>query len=103
MTDDTPDPKPFARPKAPLQQTGSVITQPAQISPHRLPRQPQLDGLPERRRGHQSDYSRRIYDRHLREWAKRIETIRANIDFAPSSRGWSYLQEQHGFITKGQF
>lgn len=50
------------------------------------------------------DFSIRLTDKQLREWfaAKLIEISDA-IGFKVSSRGWGYIMEQKGFITKDQF
>src|SRR5215468_2320764 len=69
----------------------------------RRPGERPLAGLPERNRGYQSRGQRIQYEHQLHIWVKRIEEIAKNIDFQPSSRGWSYLQEQKGYITKGEF
>lgn len=49
------------------------------------------------------DFSEK-FDRARREqFADVLKKISGDIGFKVSSRGWCYIMEQHGFITKNQF
>ena len=62
---------------------------------------PLVSGLPRRPRGRPTVYHNALYERHLRQFAKRIIERSSRFDFAPSSRGWEYVLEREGEITKG--
>ena len=62
-----------------------------------------MAGLPRQGRGRPSKEAGERYEREIIAFAKRIVEIRSGLDFAPSSRGWAYVLEGEGMITKGEF
>ena len=59
--------------------------------------------LPRRTRGRQSEAAKLAYELEVVRFAESILQIASTMDFRPSSRGWAYLLEQEGMITKGDF
>jgi hypothetical protein len=59
--------------------------------------------LPIRTKGRPTTVSNARYEAKLATCAADIEKIRSRLEFAPSSRGWCYVLEGEGLITKGQF
>lgn len=59
--------------------------------------------LPRRGRGRAGPSAREHYDEELRSFCARIVEINSTLDFAVSSRGWCYLLENAGEISKGDF
>lgn len=59
--------------------------------------------LPRRARGRQSAAAKAAYDAEVARFAEGILQIASTMDFRPSSRGWAYLLEGEGVITKGDF
>jgi hypothetical protein len=59
--------------------------------------------LPRRPRGHQSLASAAKYEEEIVAFCARILQIDSALDFKVSSRGWAYLLEGDGVITKGDF
>lgn len=49
------------------------------------------------------DLTKRMTGKQLQEFVDFIEDISDKIGFKVSSRGWGYILEQHGLITKDQF
>lgn len=49
------------------------------------------------------DLSARMTQRRLEEFVDFIQKISEQIGFKVSARGWGYILEQHGMITKDQF
>lgn len=49
------------------------------------------------------DFSSRISQKRLAEFADYIITLQGQIPFRVSARGWCYLLEQRGLANKGQF
>lgn len=62
-----------------------------------------MSALPCLGRGRPSETRRAAYAADLAEFYQRIREIRSRLDFAVSSRGWCYLLEGEGLITKGEF
>jgi hypothetical protein len=60
-----------------------------------------LTGLPQRGRGRQSAAAAARYEAELAEFCAVIVQINSTLDFRVSSRGWGYLLENAGTITKG--
>jgi hypothetical protein len=58
--------------------------------------------LPRRQRGRQSREAEVRYDADVRAFAERILQIDSTLDFHVSSRGWGYILEGRGEITKGE-
>jgi hypothetical protein len=59
--------------------------------------------LPRRRRGAQSRAAAAEYNAEIAAFCERILQINSTLDFKVSSRGWAYLLEGEGEITKGDF
>jgi hypothetical protein len=59
-------------------------------------------GLPKRERGKQSPAAQAKYEADLRDFCETITQIASTLDFRVSSRGWGYILEQRGDITKGE-
>jgi hypothetical protein len=49
------------------------------------------------------DFDKRMTKKALLEFAGVLNELQSKIDFKVSSRGWCYLMEQAGYITKAQF
>lgn len=49
------------------------------------------------------DFSTKFDRKHREEFADVLQSISRQIGFKVSSRGWCYIMEQHGFITKNEF
>jgi hypothetical protein len=62
-----------------------------------------VSGLPSRPRGRPSGAASAQYEVDLAAFAARIDKIRSGLSFAPSSRGWCYVLENEGIVTKGEF
>ena len=58
--------------------------------------------IPKRSRGRQSVAAQLAYQEQVEEFCRRIEEIRASLDFEVSARGWCYILEEHG-ATKADF
>jgi hypothetical protein len=58
--------------------------------------------LPRRRRGRQSTASQAQYDANVAAFCEAILQIRSTLDFDVSSRGWAYIFENRGVITKDE-
>ena len=58
--------------------------------------------IPKRNRGRQSVAAQLAYQEQVEEFCRRIEEIRASLDFEVSARGWCYILEEHG-ATKADF
>jgi hypothetical protein len=58
--------------------------------------------IPTRNRGRQSVAAQLAYQEQVEEFCRRIEEIRASLDFEVSARGWCYILEEHG-ATKADF
>ena len=59
--------------------------------------------LPRRQRGRQSEIAERRYRADLRAFRGNIIQIRSTLDFDVTARGWCYILENRGIITKGEF
>jgi hypothetical protein len=59
--------------------------------------------LPITRRGRRSAGQQDDYERQLRGFAGHLLELESRIDFKVGARGWCYLLEQAGHITKGMF
>jgi hypothetical protein len=60
-------------------------------------------GLPRRKRGRQSPGAHEKYEADKAEFCRTILQINSTLDFKVSSRGWCYILENKGIITKGEF
>lgn len=49
------------------------------------------------------DLTKRMTGKQLQEFVDFVEDLSGRIGFKVSSRGWGYILEQHGLITKDQF
>ena len=58
--------------------------------------------IPKRTRGRQSTAAQAAYQEQVGEFCRRIEEIRASLDFEVSARGWCYILEERG-ATKADF
>lgn len=61
------------------------------------------NALPRRKRGRQTSEDDAAYDADLERFALKIQRIASRLDFRPSSRGYGYILENEGAITKGDF
>jgi hypothetical protein len=59
--------------------------------------------LPERGRGRLSPAREAEYEAELAQFCGHILEIQSRLDFKVSSRGWCYILENDGSITKGEF
>lgn len=59
--------------------------------------------LPTRSRGRQTAMAEQLYQEAVRLFCEFILQIASTLDFVVSSRGWCYLLENAGAITKGEF
>lgn len=59
--------------------------------------------MPKRARGRQSAAAQAAYDAECAEFAAHMQQIASRLDFTPGARGWCYLLESFGLITKGEF
>jgi len=62
-----------------------------------------MKGLPKRPRGRQNGTAEAAYQAELRAFCQRILEIGSRLDFEVGTRGWCYLLEGEGVITKGEF
>jgi hypothetical protein len=62
-----------------------------------------MSGLPTRLRGRQSAQAAAQYREDVAAFADRILQLQSRLDFSPSARGWAYVLEGEGDVTKGQF
>jgi hypothetical protein len=69
----------------------------------RWPNLPQLTGLPRRPRGRSNPAANQRYELQCAAFANLINQIQSRLDFRPGARGWCYLLENEGLITKGEF
>jgi hypothetical protein len=77
------------------EQRGPVVTR------DKRPRKAEIL-IPKRTRGRQSAAGQAAYQEQVGEFCRRIEEIRARLDFEVSARGWCYILEEHG-ATKADF
>jgi hypothetical protein len=59
--------------------------------------------FPARGKGRLGAARQAAYDDEVRAFVARLHEIRSRLDFSPGARGWGYLLEGDGLITKGQF
>jgi hypothetical protein len=59
--------------------------------------------LPSKKRGRPNAEDNLSYKKDLRRFADRLKEINSTFDFPVSSRGWCYILENAGHITKGDF
>jgi hypothetical protein len=59
--------------------------------------------LPESRKGRRSEAQQARHDALIRAFVGRLLEIRSRLDFTPGTRGWCYILENEGLITKGEF
>jgi len=59
--------------------------------------------LPTRRPGAQSAEATKRYDRQAERFCALIVRIKSSLDFEVSNRGWCYILENRGIITKAEF
>lgn len=59
--------------------------------------------FPQMGRGRPTAAKRARYDEQARVFCEYMLKIASTLDFMPSSRGWCYVMENDGKITKGQF
>jgi hypothetical protein len=59
--------------------------------------------MPERGPGKLSASRQAEYDREVADFVGRLQQSRSRLDFSPGARGWCYLLEGDGLVTKGQF
>jgi hypothetical protein len=62
-----------------------------------------VDFLPRRSRGRQSAEAEAAFQARLAEFCELILQIKSTMDFKVGSRGWGYILENRGLITKGEF
>lgn len=62
-----------------------------------------MSGLPRVCRGRRSSAAQAIYDAEVRAFCETILEIRSTLDFEISTRGWCYILEGQGVVTKGDF
>src|SRR5262249_41065347 len=61
------------------------------------------DLLPRRRPGRQSAGAEAAFQARLGAFCDLILQIRSTMDFGVGSRGWGYILENRGLISKGEF
>lgn len=49
------------------------------------------------------DFTKKLSKRRLQDFADILQDVSASIGFKVSARGWCYLMEQRGYVTKTQF
>jgi hypothetical protein len=59
--------------------------------------------LPESRRGRRSEAQQVEEDRRFDAFRDKLLEIQSRLDFTPGTRGWCYLAENAGMVTKGDF
>src|SRR4051794_7362361 len=59
--------------------------------------------LPAARKGRKTAARQTEYDAELAAFARYLLEFKSTLDFVPGSRGWCYLLEGKGVITKGEF
>ena len=59
--------------------------------------------LPRRSRGRQTEESAEVYAAALKEFCNTIQQIQSTLDLTVSSRGWCYILENRGLMTKSDF
>jgi hypothetical protein len=59
--------------------------------------------LPESRKGRRSAAQQVMEDRQFDAFITKLKEIGSRLDFTPGTRGWCYLAENEGMITKGDF
>jgi hypothetical protein len=62
-----------------------------------------MTGLPRRSRGRQTVVGAARYQAEVEAFCASIQQINSTLDFRVSARGWGYLLENAGTITKGEF
>lgn len=62
-----------------------------------------MSTLPNLGRGRPNEARRDAYQSDLREFCQRIQEIASTLDFSVGTRGWCYILENEGVITKGEF
>ena len=62
-----------------------------------------MSTLPNLGRGRPNEARRDAYQSDLREFCQRIQEIASTLDFSVGSRGWCYILENEGVISKGEF
>jgi hypothetical protein len=62
-----------------------------------------MSSLPTRPRGRQSAQAAAQYREDVADFAARILEIQSRLEFAPSARGYAYVLEGEGILTKGDF
>jgi hypothetical protein len=65
--------------------------------------EPLARGLPKLPRGRPSKDTKRCYDADVGAFCQRLLQWKTEIDFEVSARGWCYILEGKGEITKGEF
>jgi hypothetical protein len=62
-----------------------------------------LSEIPKRPMGKPARGSEAIYRAKLKAWADEILKLQSRMDFGVSSRGWGYILEEWGALTKDDF
>jgi hypothetical protein len=62
-----------------------------------------MSGLPQRPKGRPTPATNALYEEQIRAFCARILEIQSRLDFEVGTRGWCYLLEGEGVITKGEF
>jgi hypothetical protein len=62
-----------------------------------------MSGLPCRGRGRPTTDAQERYDAEVQAFCATMRKIDSGLDFRVSSRGWCYVLENRGLITKGEF
>jgi hypothetical protein len=59
--------------------------------------------LPQRGRGRMSEFNAMLFEQERDEFCQRIIQINSTLDFKISARGWGYILEGKGMVTKADF
>ena len=59
--------------------------------------------LPRRSRGYQSEAAKARYQADVEAFCEAMREINSRLDFKVSSRGWCYVLENEGGLSKGDF
>jgi hypothetical protein len=84
---------------------GNASRRHARQTPHRSKVEVRMVDLllPRRARGRPSPAAEATYQERRQAFCARILEIQSTMDFAIGVRGWCYVLEGHGYITKGDF
>jgi hypothetical protein len=59
--------------------------------------------FPRRLAGRQTEAAKDKYEAEKEAFCAALIKLKSTLDFDPGSRGWAYIIEDHGAITKGEF